>query len=758
MTVFALAFVGLTAITGPIQQAQADGFLPTPLCGLGWGSAGPVTATTVNYGGKLFDIIGYNKDDNKVGVAGDANNSVTLLLDKEEVYSNSKWNDTFITPPPPYQDSTISKAMNVFANSTLTTNDRIVERTLTGGSDSWDYPNTPADYNPDYVAGPNVLNQKAWPLSTDEASHLILSTRVFSSEWWLRTPGYETQGTTILANDPGFIHSNHSIYHYHSLAVRPALYLDMTSDVFSGITFNSQLPIGSCQAEYINPGIDYTDETITGIDTTFQGWKIGTTYAGLGEFVQQSASATSITDSISSSPSSLVFVKASDDNDHFDSDKDRNNQAQESLATTINIPARPTAPVLSVVGEIINNVTTNMEYNATAANYDGTWTAIARTTLSGLPDGTYYIRDKAVAGPTGHFKSFAATAEIIRIPETTPTLALDYTNETITGFDTSTSGFMITGTEAGLAGASCNQLATGTNDIASTITNSSKTLWTKKCATDGNHSDSTTTSIVIPARPVAPTISATAPTLYGLGDGFVGGLTTNEEYNTTSATYDGAWTPVTGTSVDSLSAGDKVCVRTVAEVGVKFKSLGSCVTVGQGVALVSSVNVTPNAITLTAGQTKQLSVTVLPVYADNKQFNCSSSNSVIASATRQSTNVCKITTKTAGTVTIKATTLDGSGVFGTSVITVKPKPVSTKAKKAKGSITFIWGGSGFLTTVEIYYRVKGSSKWKVVRVSGADRKKIKLKRKKTYQFQLRGCKTVKGKNYYSAWTKKTIKS
>jgi uncharacterized repeat protein (TIGR02543 family) len=86
-----------------------------------------------------------------------------------------------------------------------------------------------------------------------------------------------------------------------------------------------------------------------------------------------------------------------------------------------------------------------------------------------------------------------------------------------------------------------------------------------------------------------------------------------------------------------------------------------------------------------------------------------------------------------------------------------PKPVSAKVKKAKGAITFIWGSSGLLTTVEIYYRVKGTSKWKIVRVSSSDRKKIKLKRKKTYQFQLRSCKTVNGKNYYSTWTKKTVK-
>jgi hypothetical protein len=252
---------------------------------------------------------------------------------------------------------------------------------------------------------------------------------------------------------------------------------------------------------------------------------------------------------------------------------------------------------------------------------------------------------------------------------------------------------------------------------------------------------------------VAPTISATAPSLYGLGDGFVGGLTTSEEYNTTSATYDGAWTQVTGTSVDNLSAGDKVCVRTVAEAGVKFKSLGSCVTVGLGVAPVSNVSVSPSAVTLTAGQAKQFSVTVLPTYADNKSVVWSSSNNSVATVSSSG----KVTAKAAGTVTISVAAQDGSGVVGKSVITVKPKPVSTKAKKAKGSITFIWGASGFLTTVEIYYRVKGSSKWKIVRVSSADRKKIKLKRKKTYQFQLRSCKTVKGKNYYSAWTKKTVK-
>jgi hypothetical protein len=437
-----LTFVGLTAITGPTQQANA---FTSPICGPGSGSAGPVTATTVNYGGKLFDIIGYNKDGNKVGVAGDTNNSVTLLLDKTEAASDVQWNPNGSGNA--YAGSTISTIMDTFANSTLSTNEGIIARTLTGGS-----ANQGAEgCNEDWIAGSNVANQKVWALSVDEVSHLILSTRVFSYPWWLRTPGYdyragytESDGGVVAGGVQVVIGSTTDTD--YAGEVRPALYLDITSDVFSGITFNAQLPIGACQAEYINPGVDYIDETVTGLDMASQGWKIGTTYAGLGSFVQQAGTATSITDSISSSPSSLVFVKATDDNNHFNSDKDRNNEAQESLATTINIPARP----------------------------------------------------------------------------------------------------------------------------------------------------------------VAPTISATTPSLYGLGDGFVGGLTTNEEYNTTSATYDGVWTNITGTSVDNLSAGDKVCVRTVAEVGVKFKSLGSCVTVGQGVKPAPAKPVKPKSVSTKAKKAVKL--------------------------------------------------------------------------------------------------------------------------------------------------------
>jgi hypothetical protein len=75
----ALTFAGLTAITGPTQQANA---YTSPLCGPAFGTgAEPITATVVTYGGLKFDIIGYNKNGNEVGVSGsnEVNQKVWLL-------------------------------------------------------------------------------------------------------------------------------------------------------------------------------------------------------------------------------------------------------------------------------------------------------------------------------------------------------------------------------------------------------------------------------------------------------------------------------------------------------------------------------------------------------------------------------------------------------------------------------------------------------------------------------------------------------
>jgi hypothetical protein len=398
--ILTLIFTSLTTTTFPIQQVQAA---TTPLCGLAQetGTPPPVTATTITYGDKKFDIVGYNKNGIEVGVAG-PNNSVTLLLDTAETYTAGRW---FLSLSNTYKDSTISGAMNTFANSSLTTNAGIIERTLTGGSGN----KGAGSYNEDYVAGSNVDNQKVWALSVDEASHLILSTRIIPNDWWLRTPGngnfFVSRVYVVGTVDPNGGLANSAIPSY-----RPALYLDISNPAFSGLDFdNNNLSIGACTREPTNLGIDYAAETVTGLDTVSQGWKIGSTYAGLGAFTQQTSTSTLITPTITNSAKSLVFVKQADDGDHFDSDNDRNKVAQQSLATTINIPARPAGPNVTGVAPSdvglgdgkITGTSNTMEYSADEV----AWTSVTGAAITGLTSGTYFVRTIADQS-TSKFKSF----------------------------------------------------------------------------------------------------------------------------------------------------------------------------------------------------------------------------------------------------------------------------------------------------------------------------------------------------------------
>jgi hypothetical protein len=397
-TVFVLVFFSLTAITGPIQKAQAA---TAPLCGPASGTAGPVTATTVTYSGKKFDIIGYNKGGIEIGVAG-PNNSVTLLLDKDEVYTTGQWNSTTTNT---YTASTISGAMDTFAIS-LSPADGIIERTLTGGSNLYS-PSPPADYNADYIAGSDVFNQKVWPLSVDEASHLILSTRVLSLSWWTRTPG-DLPMRTGLVSSIGQVSPVGGSYVTGSNAFRPALYLALgTAEGLIGAPISNSIPIGACAPQPNNIGIDYIAETITGLDTDTAGWSLADSYAGLTTPTQTTASPINISSNIGATASALYYVKATTNTDlYFNSNSDSNGVARLNAVegfSKLTIPARPVAPASPEGGvEKITGVTNSMQYSKDEVS----WTNVAGTTITGLTSGTYYVRIIADQSES-KFKSFA---------------------------------------------------------------------------------------------------------------------------------------------------------------------------------------------------------------------------------------------------------------------------------------------------------------------------------------------------------------
>jgi hypothetical protein len=407
--ILTLAFIGLSTITFPTQQAQAA---TSSLCGLSSGSAPVVTATTVTYGGKKFDIIGYNKNGNEIGVAG-PNNSVTLLLDKDASYTKIRWNAVVVLGSSIFVDSTISGALNTFANSTLTTNAGIIERTLLGGSNSYDSGDLSNGYNEDWIRGSGVTNQKVWALSVDEASHVILSSRIFNEYWWLRSPG-NLASTAAITYANGNVRPNGIHTYDYNYAVRPALYLNISSPIFSSLSFDINLPIGACAPQPNNFGIDYVAETVTGLDNDIQGWSLADSYAGLTTPTQTTATPINISSNIGSTASTLYYVKATTNpNLYFNSNSDSNGVAKLNAVegfSKLTIPARPAGPSVTGIAPSdvgvsdgkITGTSNKMEYSTD----EFSWTSVTGAVITGLTSGTYFVRTVADQSAK-KFKSFA---------------------------------------------------------------------------------------------------------------------------------------------------------------------------------------------------------------------------------------------------------------------------------------------------------------------------------------------------------------
>ena len=116
-----------------------------------------------------------------------------------------------------------------------------------------------------------------------------------------------------------------------------------------------------------------------------------------------------------------------------------------------------------------------------------------------------------------------------------------------------------------------------------------------------------------------------------------------------------------------------------------------------------------------------------------------------------------------GTATV---TLKGKGKYKETVkkaFMILPKGVKLSSLAAgKGTITVKWKKGGNITGYQLQYSLKKSfaSKKTVTVAKSATTKAVirKLKSKKTYYVRIRTYKMVKGKKYYSAWSKaKTVK-
>ena len=137
-------------------------------------------------------------------------------------------------------------------------------------------------------------------------------------------------------------------------------------------------------------------------------------------------------------------------------------------------------------------------------------------------------------------------------------------------------------------------------------------------------------------------------------------------------------------------------VLTVDKAGNAIETVSDGITVIQ---LVTSVSVSPTSVTLEEGQTRQLTVTVNPETADNRNVTWSSSNSNIASVSSNGL----VTAKQAGSANITVTAADGSGKSATCKVTVEVAKPTVQEILEEGDYVYYTDKNGTRRTCVVLY-------------------------------------------------------
>ncbi len=240
----------------------------------------------------------------------------------------------------------------------------------------------------------------------------------------------------------------------------------------------------------------------------------------------------------------------------------------DSDAQSLAIPARPSVPVASdftvtqpdTIGGTgsIGGITAAMEYKLSTAN---TWTAGTGETITGIAGGaTYVVRKKAIDGTS--FKSGECSISIEAFnaqKEETPSIAIDYVNEKLTGF------------EEGNYTLNNNVVTPDRGELAIDNSYFGTDLSIVKSGNGTTTIDSDAQSLTIPGRPSVPVASdftVTQPDTIG-GTGSIGGITAAMEYKLSTAN---TWTAGTGETITGIAGGATYVVRKKAIDGTSFKS------------------------------------------------------------------------------------------------------------------------------------------------------------------------------------------
>lgn len=256
-----------------------------------------------------------------------------------------------------------------------------------------------------------------------------------------------------------------------------------------------------------------------------------------------------------------------------------------SEAQTLIVKARPAAPTKSeiivtqpsVIGGkgTIAGIADTMEYST---NNGINWTTGDGDDIGDIEPGTTYkIRYKAVSADEEaerQFKSAEYSVTIIAydaMPETQPTISINYVNEKLTGF-TEGCDYIIK-IDDGVATDKYNV----TEDIDIDNTYFGHTLKIVKKGDGIKTSNSEAFELSIPKRSSAPNVAAVEEQTYQGNDGKITGVDTTMEYKSLSEpTF--TWTQCAGTEITNLAPGSYI-VRVAAVADESFASEVMSVTI-----------------------------------------------------------------------------------------------------------------------------------------------------------------------------------
>ena len=443
-------------------------------------------------------------------------------------------------------------------------------------------------------------------VGTNDSDNLNGRVKINISKWgdalfWLRSP-YRNNSSRALVACPG-IDVDYFYVRNYDVSVVPAFNLNLSSVLFAsaaeaasstGYVEKASMTENTYTLRYLSGGSETAVVNAAGSSIAITG-ATDTMYLvaqnNTGAYAKKlTSSTTSVSandiDGLDNFNNCKVWLESTDD-DRITTAK---MATQETASVTITADATMTKTSESGA-ESQTGITGDMAevvYTANSGYYFPSDYSV--TPVNGISVTRLSASQIKVSGaPTAVSVEITLSAATEKGTADTPEIGINYSDETLTGFDTTKKYSINGGTE----------FTPTASTIAIEDSYFGNTITIKETASD-TANESAEKEVVIPARPAAPSVTPNNENVTGKGDGSITGVDSTMEYHSTDQTN---WNDCTGTTIPNLTSGTYY-VR-IAATNTSFKSSPATVVIGSNAEKKIALAVTaPLFATVTEGYTR----------------------------------------------------------------------------------------------------------------------------------------------------------